>query len=151
MVLNESQRKFAEEYVVSGNGTDAARRAGYSEHSAAQQAARLKNHEGVQRYMLELRSKKLQESIDAVNGAVMSREEVIHGLRAIAEHEDLTPSARVSAYRTIADVEGYLGKHTKVDPIAAMTGIKIEIKGADGSQVSLSTAQAVKQLTGGGE
>lgn len=134
---------------MSGNGSDAARRAGYSEKTASQIAHNLKNHEGVQKYLLELRSKQLQDSIDAVNGAVMSREAVIHGLREIAESGKLTPSARVSAYRTIADIEGYLGRNTKVDQMAALTGIKIEIKNGDGQSVRIDTATAVKQLMGG--
>jgi phage terminase small subunit len=41
MSLTEKQTKFIQEYLLSGNATDAARKAGYSEKTANEQGARL--------------------------------------------------------------------------------------------------------------
>ena len=39
--MNERQRRFADEYIISGNATDAAIKAGYSEKTARSQGQRL--------------------------------------------------------------------------------------------------------------
>lgn len=56
--LNDKQRQFCEEYLVDLNGTQAAIRAGYSEKTAKEQAARLLTNVNVQEYISELQNKR---------------------------------------------------------------------------------------------
>jgi phage terminase small subunit len=48
LALNEKQQRFADEYLVDLNATQAAIRAGYSEQTAKQQGSRLLTHADVQ-------------------------------------------------------------------------------------------------------
>lgn len=54
MNLTERQRRFAEEYAVDANGTQAAIRAGYSVRSAAAAASRLLRKRNIQDLLTEL-------------------------------------------------------------------------------------------------
>lgn len=51
MALNDKQRRFAEEYIVDLNATQAAIRAGYSAKTAKQQGQRLLTNVDVQRHL----------------------------------------------------------------------------------------------------
>lgn len=59
--LNPKQKKFVEEYLISGNATDAAIKAGYSERSATMQGSRLLTMPDVQDYRRELEKKLFDE------------------------------------------------------------------------------------------
>jgi phage terminase small subunit len=94
--LTEKQRRFAEEYVVDHNATQAAIRAGYAENNAKVQASRL------------LTKVNLREYVDALEAETTERvqlnaEFVLNGLMEIATGEG-RDSARVRAYEL-------LGKH----------------------------------------
>lgn len=52
--LTPRQRKFVEEYLKTGNGTEAAISAGYSRKTAASQASRLLTDKAVQAYRIQL-------------------------------------------------------------------------------------------------
>lgn len=54
MELNPRQKAFCEHFVSSGNATEAARKAGYSESSAEQTASRLLTNNKVKAYIKEL-------------------------------------------------------------------------------------------------
>lgn len=58
MQLTPKQRRFAEEYLVDVNGTKAAVRAGYSPHTANEQAARLLANVSVQEVIQELQEER---------------------------------------------------------------------------------------------
>lgn len=67
--LNDKQRRFAEEYIVDLNATQAAIRAGYSKSTAKQQGSRLLTNDDLQQYVAELkaqRSKRVQIDADYV-------------------------------------------------------------------------------------
>lgn len=69
MALNERQRRFAEEYIVDLNATQAAIRAGYSPRTAKMQGSRLMTHDDIQKLIGELgkeRQKRTQITADRV-------------------------------------------------------------------------------------
>lgn len=57
MALNPKQERFCKEYVIDLNGTQAAIRAGYSENTANEQAARLLADVSIQNYVKRLQNK----------------------------------------------------------------------------------------------
>lgn len=60
--LNHNQRRFAEEYLIDGNGTQAAIRAGYSPATAKIQASRLLTNDNVRRIISEGQIKQSEDS-----------------------------------------------------------------------------------------
>jgi|TARA_R100000093_G_C1932073_1_gene69063 phage terminase small subunit len=65
-MLNEKQEKFAQAYIVHRNATEAARAAGYSDRSAANQGYRLINNPEIAERIEDL-EKELQTNIDVVD------------------------------------------------------------------------------------
>lgn len=59
--LTPRQKRFVEEYLQHGNGTEAAITAGYSRKTAAGQASRLLKDPEVQKYRMELEKKLFDE------------------------------------------------------------------------------------------
>lgn len=53
-MLSLKQKKFCEEYVISGNATEAAKKAGYSEKTARSQGAENLTKPDIQKYIKEL-------------------------------------------------------------------------------------------------
>ena len=53
-MLSLKQKKFCEEYVISGNATEAAKKAGYSEKTARSQGQRMLTFVDIQNYIKEL-------------------------------------------------------------------------------------------------
>lgn len=69
MNLNDKQKAFCEEYLIDLNATQAAIRAGYSEKTANEQAARMLTKTNIQEYIQELkkaRSDRTQVTQDKV-------------------------------------------------------------------------------------
>ena len=67
--LNDRQELFCKEYLISLNATDAARKAGYSEKTANEQAARMLTNTNIQEYLQTLqkaRSERLEITADRV-------------------------------------------------------------------------------------
>lgn len=56
-MLSDKVKKFADEYLIDFNGTQAVIRAGYSKRSAKEQAARLLTNDNVQKYLTEQKAK----------------------------------------------------------------------------------------------
>ncbi|MBE6677930.1 MAG: terminase small subunit [Ruminococcaceae bacterium] len=52
--MNEKQKRFAEYYAQNPNATEAAKAAGYSEHTARSQGQRLLTNVDIQKYIAEL-------------------------------------------------------------------------------------------------
>jgi phage terminase small subunit len=96
MSLNAKQDRFAREYVVDYNATQAAIRAGYSDQSAYSQGQRLLKHAEVSRFVETLKAETDQK-------LELSREFVISGLMNIAANGRIE-SAKVRAFEL-------LGKH----------------------------------------
>lgn len=71
MALNEKQKRFAEEYVMSLNATQAATRAGYSEKTAYSQGHRLLTNDEVSKYIQVLREE-LQEKTEITKEMIIN-------------------------------------------------------------------------------
>lgn len=80
MNLNARQKAFCEFYVVSGNATDAAIKAGYSESYAKDRIHTLMKNVGISRYMDEL-MRKLESK------RIATAEEVLQNLTAMMRGE----------------------------------------------------------------
>jgi phage terminase small subunit len=65
-VLNEKQEKFAQAYIIHRNATEAAKAAGYSDRSAANQGYRLINNPEIAERIEDL-EKELETNIDVVD------------------------------------------------------------------------------------
>ena len=65
-MLNEKQEKFAQSYIIHRNATDAAKAAGYSDRSAANQGYRLINNPEIAERIEDL-EKELETNIDVVD------------------------------------------------------------------------------------
>lgn len=73
--LNDKQRRFAAEYIVDLNATQAAKRAGYSERTAYSQGQRLLKHAEVSALIsrgAERREKRTEITADYVLGGIKS-------------------------------------------------------------------------------
>ena len=94
------QQKFVAEYVLSGNGAQSATNAGYSPSSAHVTASRLLRNANVAS-AIEAERDRMRERSD------LRAQDVIHGLRKIAEDESAKNSDRIRAYEL-------LGKHFRL-------------------------------------
>lgn len=147
MGLTAKQQAFVEHYSQTGNATQSAILAGYSENGASVQGSNLLRHAGVARALAEIERRKIGETVDRVNGAYITRQAVLDGLRqeATSTGTGTTHAARVSAWRAIADIEGYT-KNGDSDAVSALSALRIEIVQPDGAKVKVEAGQAVKQL-----
>ena len=78
--LNPKQIAFADEYIITGNLYQSAKKAGYSEQYSRSQADKILKNVGVSRYIAE-RMEKIQSE------KIMSQEEVLEKLTSIARRE----------------------------------------------------------------
>lgn len=99
--LTDKQRAFVREYLKDSNGTAAARRAGYSERTANEQAARLLAKPSIASAVAAG-----QAELDEYAGLTSKR--IIDGLLAETEREGdgCTQSARVAAWTALARIRG---------------------------------------------
>ena len=65
-MLNEKQEKFSQAYIIHRNATEAAKVAGYSDRSAANQGYRLINNREIKERIEDL-EKELTTTIDVIN------------------------------------------------------------------------------------
>ena len=65
MALNEKQEKFAQNYILHRNATEAAKAAGYAKESAYNQGYRLSQNEEVRERILEL-EQNLETNVDVI-------------------------------------------------------------------------------------
>ena len=132
--LTIKQKKFADEYIISGNATQAAINAGYSENYAKAQSSKLLENVGIKSYIDE-RMKKLEEEAIADQAEVLKystrvlrddeKEDVLVN---VGNFEQEIQSMKVSAKDKIKAAE-LLGKRygswtDKVD-LNSSEGIKI--------------------------
>lgn len=101
------RQTFAREYAVSGNGLQSAISAGYSKNSAHVEASRLlKNAEVVA--VIEKERARLRVKSD------LKAEDVIRGLRQIAEDESAPHSARVQSWKILGQHLGLFNERLEV-------------------------------------
>ncbi|MGG0666957.1 terminase small subunit [Lederbergia citrisecunda] len=87
MALNDKQRRFADEYIIDLNATQAAIRAGYSARTAKSQGQRLLTHVDVKAH-IEQQMKILEK------GTIAKQEEVLEMLTAVLRGEEKSATLR---------------------------------------------------------
>lgn len=78
-MLNDKQQRFADEYLIDLNATQAAIRAGYSEKTAGAQAARLLKNVNVSAYINERMSDQKEDTIASADEVMRYLTSVIRG------------------------------------------------------------------------
>lgn len=78
-MLNERQQRFADEYLVDLNATQAAIRAGYSGKTAGAQAARLLKNVNISAYIEEKMAEKAEDTIASADEVMRYLTSVIRG------------------------------------------------------------------------
>jgi phage terminase small subunit len=107
MALNAKQTRFAAEYTIDHNATQAAIRAGYSPKSAYSQGQRLLKHAEISEtihHTEQTTAQKLQ----------LTHEYVLHGLMEIAEN-GRTESARVRSLELLGKHQGMFTDRMEVE------------------------------------
>lgn len=126
MTLNARQKKFAEEYWVSGHGTQSAINAGYSKKSAHTQANLLLKNIKVQEKIKELENESrtlLQQQF--ARDAIEARKIMFN----IMADDDAPENVRLSAAKDFLDRAGYapVDEHD----ITTNGGLDIKVSWAD--------------------
>jgi phage terminase small subunit len=120
MPLNPKQKRFADEYLVDLNATQAAIRTGYSKKTARSQGQRLLTKDDIQSYI----GKRYQGLVK--KGKILTPEEVLEGYTRDATFDT----------RKLYKEDGSLKKVTELDDDTALAiaGIEVEVK-QDGTEV----------------
>ena len=91
--------KFAAEYVVDQNATQAAIRAGYSKQTAYSQGSRLLKD-------VEVRTEINEQRAHHAERVDVQVDEIVNGLKTIAVDLSAPPAARVSAWKALGEYKG---------------------------------------------
>lgn len=118
--LNERQERFCNEYLIDLNATQAAIRAGYSERTAAAQAARLLTNVNIQTYIQ-------QRKQDRVERTEITQDKVLRELALIA-------------FSNTADYISVVEKQATVND---ESGVQIPLFDEDGKPVMYRTVEPV--------
>ena len=113
--MNERQKAFAEYFAASGNGAEAARRAGYSSKTARSQGQRLLTNADIQEYIEELQERYSSDRLSDVERARR------HWIRTMEDPNE-KPSIRLRASELLAKAGGAFIN-------------RIEVKGTDEEDV----------------
>ena len=120
MRFNERQKLFIEEYIKDRNGGAAARRAGYSDNSADQQASRLLRNDKIKKEIDRKLKKKTEDSGVTVEKVV---KELAKGGFAELDVADMKFSDKLKCLELLAKYLGMLdgkGKDSSSDNQAAI-------------------------------
>lgn len=151
MALTAKQKRFCEEYIVDLNGTQAAIRAGYSPHTANEQAVRLLAKVSSQEYIQELkqaRSARTEITADRVLQELASvafakiddfiRVEQVTRTEDLGEDEKGNPITATTTYKAVEIFETDKVDQAKMPAIASIK------QGRDG--IELKTHDKIKSL-----
>lgn len=94
-MLSLKQKRFCEEYVISGNATEAAIKAGYSEKSARSQGAENLTKPDIRKYIKNL-TKQPQ------NSRIATADEVLIFFSDIMKSNEVAPKDRIRAAENLA-------------------------------------------------
>lgn len=117
--MNERQRRFADEYIISGNAMESATKAGYSENYAKAQSHKLLENVGIKTYiserLAELQSKKVADQQEVLEylTSVMRGEETEQTIIGVGELGQELTDIEVSAKDRIKAAE-LLGKRYRL-------------------------------------
>lgn len=98
-MLSLKQKKFCEEYVVSGNATEAAKRAGYSEKTARSQGQRMLTFVDIQNYIKELTE-------PSQSARIATGEEVLAFFTEVMKNKKVGWKDRIRAAENLAKRQG---------------------------------------------
>lgn len=98
-MLSLKQKKFCEEYVISGNATEAAKRAGYSENSAKVTASRMLTNANIQNYIKELTN-------PVKSARIATGEEVLAFFTEVMKNKKVGWKDRIRAAENLAKRQG---------------------------------------------
>jgi phage terminase small subunit len=107
-MLTPKRQAFVQHYVLTGNSTEAAKLAGYSARSARTEGSRLLTNAAV-REAVEVERGRLRERSD------LQADDVIQGLRKIAEDESAPHSARVQSWKILGQHLGMFTERIQVE------------------------------------
>lgn len=117
--LNERQRRFADEYIISGNAMESATKAGYSENYAKAQSHKLLENVGIKTYiserLAELQSQKVADQQEVLEylTSVMRGEETEQTVIGVGDLGQELTDIEVSAKDRIKAAE-LLGKRYRM-------------------------------------
>ena len=120
LIITLKRQAFARAYVLSGNATQAAIEAGYSPKTAKQQGSRLLTRVDI-KLALEAEQTMLRERFD------LKAEDVLRGLRDIAEDKAAPHAARVSAWKALGNHLGLF----QWNPVAEATTAFLQFLAGD--------------------
>ena len=141
-MLTPKRHAFVKHYVLSGNSTDAARLAGYAVRSAKQEGSRLLTFADV-RAAVEAERGRLQERSD------LRADDVIRGLRRIAEDESAPHSARVQSWKILGQHLGLFNEKLEVshsvdiEPLTEFSIAQLHTMLAEAQRPSVETTAVV--------
>lgn len=119
--LTLKQKKFADEYIISGNATDAARKAGYSKKTANRIATENLSKPVIREYIDE-RLKEIEDQ------AIMKQTEVMKRLTRHARREEIDHQVVLTEKPTYDDDGNFLGIEKKPEIVEVPTQNKDAIK-----------------------
>ena len=142
--MTKRQEMFCQEYVISGNGTQAAIKAGYSENTANEQAARLLAKVSIQDKIRalseEIRTEKIidaRKMQEVLTSIILqeSQEEVIvvegcgDGVsEAVTKTKTASQSDRIKAIQLLARMQGALDNSATLNVVLPVFGGENELK-----------------------
>lgn len=122
MDLQAKQIKFIEEYILTGNATQSAIKAGYSERSAAAQASRLLKNDKIQAALKERRSQIEQELREQFIGDALTARKV---MVKILNDPEASHKDKLTAAKDLLDRAGF--KPTERQEITGKDGSAFEV------------------------
>lgn len=120
-MLSLKQKRFCEEYVISGNATEAAKRAGYSDKTARSQGQRMLTFVDIQKYIEELTAKQKSKRI-------ATGEEVLEFFAAVMRDKGEATKNRLKAAENLAKRYGLDKSPVNGEEEGNNNGVTINIK-----------------------
>ncbi len=120
-MLSLKQKRFCEEYVIFGNATEAAKKAGYSEKTAYSQGQRLLKNVETQKYIAELTTRRKNEKI-------ASADEVLEFFAAVMRDKEEATKNRLKAAENLAKRYGLDKSPVNGEEEGNNNGVTINIK-----------------------
>ena len=125
-VVRAKRSRFAEEYIVDSNATQAAIRAGYSKRTAYSQGSRLLKDPDV-RAGIKTEQERHAQRVD------VQVDEIIAGLKTIAEDCLAPAAARVSAWKALGEHKGMFATGVREVPPQVLSLLERLRRQSDGS------------------
>ncbi|PIC73331.1 terminase small subunit [Sporosarcina sp. P17b] len=145
MALNEKQKRFADEYIIDLNATQAAIRAGYSQKTARSQGQRLLTKVDIQAYMADKMEQHVKPTIAKQEEVLETLTKVLRGeesgatLRGTGKGsqvvDDMPPTTteRIRAAELLGKRYGIWQENKTVDVRSAVTFVDDILDDADGT------------------